>query len=184
MGMLGNSAAFAANKDPAVAAALHVPAAKIYAIDVSFSALKDKKELEYLNLQPTTFVLESEAVDRLRTAAGTIIMASPEFQRLLKDHPQGARVWPGQQRGQPRRGREGVLLLSRLDAHALVHEVSVQVSPGGLSVRRHCHGQPRPRQARVRVRTAGHGRVRRKPLLRRVCRVREGNARRCANQDQ
>ena len=26
-----------------------------------------------------------EAVDRLRAAAGTIILASPEFQRLLKD---------------------------------------------------------------------------------------------------
>jgi len=33
MRMLGNSAAFAANKDPAVAAALRVPAAEIYAID-------------------------------------------------------------------------------------------------------------------------------------------------------
>jgi NTE family protein len=39
----------------------------------------------YLNLQPTTFVLEPEAVDRLRAAGGTIIMDSPEFKRLLKD---------------------------------------------------------------------------------------------------
>ena len=46
---------------------------------------KDKAELAYLNDQPTTFVLPAEAVDRLRAAAGTIIMASPEFQRLLKD---------------------------------------------------------------------------------------------------
>ncbi len=83
--MLRNSAAFKANTDPAVAAALRVPAAEIYAIDVSFSALKDKKELDYLNLQPTTFVLEPEAVDRLRAAAGTIIAESPEFRRLLKD---------------------------------------------------------------------------------------------------
>ena len=30
-------------------------------------------------------------------------------------------------RGQSRRGREGVLLLSRFDAHALLHEGSVQV---------------------------------------------------------
>jgi NTE family protein len=37
-------------------------------------------------------VLPSEAVDRLRAAAGTIIMASPEFQRLLKDV--GARIVP------------------------------------------------------------------------------------------
>jgi len=88
--LIRNSAAFAANKDPAVASALRVPAAEIYAIDVSFSALKDKKEIEYLNLQPTTFVLEPEAVDRLRAASGKIISESPEFKRLLKDL--GARI--------------------------------------------------------------------------------------------
>ena len=38
-----------------------------------------------LFLWPTSFVLPPEAVDRLRAAAGTIILASPEFQRLLKD---------------------------------------------------------------------------------------------------
>jgi NTE family protein len=88
--LIRNSAAMAANKDPAVAKAVRVPTAEIYAIDVSFSALKDKAEFDYLNQQPTTFVLPAEAVDRLRAAAGTIIMASPEFQRLLKDV--GARV--------------------------------------------------------------------------------------------
>ncbi len=90
MRRIRNSPAFAANKDPAVAAALRVPDAEIYAIDVSFPALKDKAELDYLNQQPTSFVLPAEAVDRLRVAAGTIIMASPEFQRLLKDT--GAKV--------------------------------------------------------------------------------------------
>jgi len=85
-----NSAVMAANKDPAVAAAMRSPDAEVYAIDVSFPALKDKAELAYLNQQPTSFVLPPEAVDRLRAAAGTIIMDSPEFQRLLKDV--GARV--------------------------------------------------------------------------------------------
>ena len=78
-------AASAAAKDPAIAAALRVPDAEIYAIDVSFAALADRAEFDYLNRQPTSFVLPDEAVDRLRAAAGTIIMASPEFQRLLKD---------------------------------------------------------------------------------------------------
>ena len=87
---LRQSAAFAGNKDPKVEAALRVPAAEIYAIDVSFSALKDKAEIAYLNQQPTAFVLSPEAVDRLRAAAGTIIFESPEFRRLLKDV--GARV--------------------------------------------------------------------------------------------
>ncbi len=83
--LIRNSAAMAANKDPAVAAALRIPNAEIYAIDVSFPALKDKAELDYLNQQPTSFVLPAEAVDRLRAAASTIIMDSPEFKRLLKD---------------------------------------------------------------------------------------------------
>jgi len=73
------------NKESPVCAAIRVPEAKIYAIDVSFPALKDKAELDYLNLQPTSFALPAEAVDRLRAAAGTIIAASPEFQRLMKE---------------------------------------------------------------------------------------------------
>ena len=70
---------------PGVAELLRVPSAEIYAIDVSFAALKDESERAYLNAQPTSFVLPAEAVDRLRAAAGTIIRASPEYQRLLSD---------------------------------------------------------------------------------------------------
>jgi NTE family protein len=85
MRRIRDSAAMAANQDPVIAKALLVPEAEIYAIDVSFPQLKDKAELDYLNQQPTSFVLPPEAVDRLRAAAGTIIAESPEFQRLLKD---------------------------------------------------------------------------------------------------
>lgn len=83
--LVRDSAAMAANKDPAVAAALRLPDAEIYAIDVSFPALEDKAELDYLNQLPTSFVLPPEAVDRLRAAAGRLIADSPEFKRLLKD---------------------------------------------------------------------------------------------------
>ena len=72
-------------KDSPVCDAIRVPQAKVYAIDVSFPALKNKAELDFLNQQPRTFVLPAEAVDRLRAAAGAIIAASPEFQQLLKD---------------------------------------------------------------------------------------------------
>jgi NTE family protein len=85
MRLIANSKAMAANTDPAVAKAVRVPKAEIYAIDVSFAALADKAEFDYLNQQPTSFVLPPEAVDRLRAAAGTIILSSPEFRRLLND---------------------------------------------------------------------------------------------------
>ena len=91
--------------------------------------------------------------------------------------PEGARLRPGQQRGQPRRGRQGVLLLPRQHADALVHEVPVQVPAGGLSLRRPGADQPPARQARARVRTAGHRRVRGQPLLRRLRRICQGRAR-------
>jgi len=83
--LLAKSPALASNSDPAITKVLNVPNAEIYAIDVSFARLKDKKEFDYLNAQPTSFVLPPEAVDRLRAAAGTIITDSPEFKRLLND---------------------------------------------------------------------------------------------------
>jgi NTE family protein len=69
-----------------------VPDVEIYPIDVSFPALEDAAEFDYLNNLPTSFVLSDEAVDRLRAAAGRIILNSPEFQRLLQDT--GATVSP------------------------------------------------------------------------------------------
>lgn len=83
--LIKESAAMKANKDPAVAAALKAPLADIYTIDVSFQLLDDKDEREYLNQLPTSFVLDEEAVDRLRAAAGKIIEKSPEFKRLQND---------------------------------------------------------------------------------------------------
>jgi NTE family protein len=79
------SAAFADNRDPAVARIVNTPDIDIYAIDVSFGTLDDKAEAAYLNQLPTSFSLPGEAVDRLRAAAGKAILASPDFQRLLKD---------------------------------------------------------------------------------------------------
>jgi NTE family protein len=62
-----------------------VPNIEIYPIDVSFQALDDPAEFDYLNDLPTSFVLSDEAVDRLRAAAGKAIFNSTEFQRLLQD---------------------------------------------------------------------------------------------------
>ena len=58
-------------------------------------------------------------------------------------HPQGAPVRPDRPRGQPRRGRQGVLLLPRLDADAFLLQGAVQVSAAGVPVRRPGRGEPR-----------------------------------------
>ena len=75
----------AGNTDPAIAQFVNAPNIELHAIDVSFPALRDRTEFEYLDNLPTAFVLPPEAVDRLRAAAVTIMLSSPDFQRLLKD---------------------------------------------------------------------------------------------------
>jgi len=90
MRRIRESAALPGNHDPELATLARAPDIELHVIDVSFPALKDKAELEYLNNLPTSFVLPAEAVDRLRTAARTIIISSPELSRLLEDA--GAKV--------------------------------------------------------------------------------------------
>lgn len=70
--------------DPRVAAALRAPDTDVFVINVSFAALDDPTERAYLNQLPTSLVLPDEAIDRLRSAAGTIISQSPEFRRVMK----------------------------------------------------------------------------------------------------
>jgi len=92
MRAMRDSPAFDRSKDSRVAGLVNAPTAKLYAIDVSFAALKDPAQFDYLNDLPTSFSLTDEQVDRLRAAAGQILLESPDFQRLLNDA--GARVIP------------------------------------------------------------------------------------------
>jgi NTE family protein len=64
-------------------AVMRAPDITIRVVEVSFSALPDKAERDYLNTLPTSFVLDDEAVDRLRLAAKDAILASPEIKRLI-----------------------------------------------------------------------------------------------------
>ncbi|MCC6198250.1 MAG: patatin-like phospholipase family protein, partial [Burkholderiales bacterium] len=80
-----DSVTVTAKANPALAMMTRVPDAEIYVINVSFPALADKAEVAYLNSLPTSFVLPPEAVDRLRAAARTIVMQSPELGRFLRD---------------------------------------------------------------------------------------------------
>lgn len=61
------------------------PNAKIYVINVAFSEIKDQEQRQYLYNLPTSFVLEPEQVDRLRSSAREIILNSLEFNRLISD---------------------------------------------------------------------------------------------------
>ena len=91
---------------------------------------------------------------------------------------QGTDIRPDEQRSEPRRGRQGVLLLSRFDADALVHEIPVQVSAGVLSLRQARRDEQETHPERFRIRAARYGHLRRRPLLRCLRGIREGGSRR------
>jgi NTE family protein len=65
---------------------MRAPDITIRVIEVSFGVLPDKAERDYLNTLPTSFVLDDEAVDRLRVAAKNAILASPEVKRLMNSN--------------------------------------------------------------------------------------------------
>jgi len=79
------SGALAKDNGPPMAEILNAPNADIYVIDVSFKALQDKSERDYLNQLPTSFALPYEAVDRLRAAARMLVLTSPDLQQALRD---------------------------------------------------------------------------------------------------
>jgi NTE family protein len=73
-----------AEADPKLDFILRAPDVDIHVIDVSFAVLKDAVERDYLQSLPTSFVLPSDAVDRLRAAARTAILGAPVIQDLMK----------------------------------------------------------------------------------------------------
>lgn len=82
-------------------AVMRAPDINIRVIEVSFGAVPDAAERDYLNTLPTSFVLPDAAVDRLRVAAKHAILASPEIKRLI-DNGALRMVGPG-----PRVGATG-----------------------------------------------------------------------------
>ena len=69
---------------------------------------------------------------RLQRSEAADVFRAGALERQRSDS-EGAAVRPDQRRGQSRRGRQGVLLLSRLHADPLLHEVALQVSARGVS---------------------------------------------------
>jgi NTE family protein len=80
-----DSGAFDKNRDPQLAYVVNAPDADIYTIDISFQALTDQSEREFLNQLPTAFALPAEAVNRLRAAAARLVFESADLRAALKD---------------------------------------------------------------------------------------------------
>ena len=87
---------------------------------------------------------------------------------------QGAAVRADQPGGQPRGGRQGVLVAPGRHAHPLVRAVPLPVSAGGISLRPAGRRERRTVANPERVRAQRHGDLRRGPVLRRGCDARQG----------
>ena len=57
----------------------------VHVLDVSFDAIRDPKERAYFMNLPTSFVLPSEDVDRLRDVAGGLLRQSADYESLVRD---------------------------------------------------------------------------------------------------
>lgn len=62
-----------------------VPKVEMRVLDVSFDAIRDPEERASLMNLPTSFVLPSEDVDRLREAAGRLLRQSQEYKVIVRD---------------------------------------------------------------------------------------------------
>jgi NTE family protein len=60
-----------------------LPAVEFSVAEVSFDAVADPKEREYVQNLPTSFSLPGEAVDRLRSAAAQVLRDSPAFREFV-----------------------------------------------------------------------------------------------------
>ena len=107
--------------------------------------------------------------------AAAAVLRPGAVERARPD-PEGAALRADERRGQPRRGREGVLLLPRQPAHPLA------TSGGSTSTRRRPTptttwsrtNRSRSRGTELEYELIDTGRLRRRPLLRRRGRVRQG----------
>jgi NTE family protein len=79
-----DQASFASDQEWRIAEIKNAPDVDIFTVEVSFKALQDKAERAYLNELPTSFSLPADAVDRLRAAAATIVLESPDLRAALK----------------------------------------------------------------------------------------------------
>ncbi len=98
----------------------------------------ERRRVELLHPRPGAVARVSLGRGRARRLLGpqaAAVFRAGALERQGPD-PEGAALRLEQRRREPRRGRQGILLLSRLHTDPLVHEVALQVSAGGVSLRR------------------------------------------------
>jgi NTE family protein len=62
-----------------------IPPVEFFVIEVSFDAVADPAQREYLQNLPTSFALSNEAVDRLREAGAQLLRDSAVFRKFVED---------------------------------------------------------------------------------------------------
>jgi hypothetical protein len=102
--------------------------------------------------------------------------AVPRARAVERARPdaQGADLRTERRRGQPRRGRQGVLVVPRRAAEPRLAALALPLPAGGVPLRRPGRHQPGAHAAGPGVRAARHRRLRRRPLLGRRGRLRQG----------
>ena len=104
------------------------------------------------------------------------LVPGPVAVERARPDSQRADVRPRGPGGQPRRGRQRVLVVSRRNPDALVEHLALPLPPDGVSVRRTDPDQCLPKQAGAGVRTRRHGDLRRRPVLGRHRGLRQGRS--------
>ena len=97
-------------------------------------------------------------------------------------HLEGAGVRPDRGPGQPRRGRQGVLVVPRRHPEPRLQPLALPLPPGGVPLRGPAGRERAAQPDRAGVRADRHGRLRRRPLLGRRSPLHQGRPPRPAGQ--
>ena len=112
---------------------------------------------------------------------GAAALPGPGAVERTRPDPQGADVRPDRGAGQPRGGRQGVLVVPGRRPQPRLEPLALPLPAGRLPLRRPARRQRAAGQARSGVRAARHRRVRRGPVLDRRGRLRQGRPHRPAH---
>src|SRR5207244_1168185 len=111
---------------------------------VDFDSVKDQVKDRLAQKAVNDFVQGLKAKAKIETYLRPLPDPGlrPRAVERARSDPEGTTVRPRAFRGQPRRGRQGVLLLPRQPAQPRLHEVALQVPAARVSLRPPHRGEP------------------------------------------